>query len=72
MISEFHHLADKVGQLAELTQLLRRENAELRLTVAALTEENQDLSKHMEEAYRRVSALLDKIPAADEPGEEAA
>lgn len=72
MISDFHHLADKVGQLAELAQLLRRENAELRLTVAALTDENHDLSKRMEEAYRRVSALLEKIPAADEQGEEAA
>ena len=73
MISDFHQLSDKVSQLAELAQSLRRENADLRLTLAALSEENKDLAKRIEEAYRRVSALLDKIPTGeDEPDEEAA
>lgn len=73
MISDFHQLSEKVSQLAELTQSLRRENADLRLTLAALSEENKDLAKRIEEAYQRVSALLDKIPSGgDEQDEEAA
>ena len=72
MISDFHQLSEKIVKLAELAQSLRRENADLRLTLATLTAENADLAKRIEEAYTRVSALLEKIPAADEQGEEAA
>ena len=72
MISDFHQLSEKTVKLAELAQSLRRENADLRLTLATLTAENADLAKRIEEAYTRVSALLEKIPAADEQGEEAA
>lgn len=72
MISDFHQLSEKIVKLAELAQSLRRENADLRLTLASLTTENADLAKRIEEAYKRVSALLDKIPAAEEQGEEAA
>ena len=72
MISEFHQLSEKIVKLAELAQALRRENAELRLTQAALTAENTDLARRIDEAYKRVSALLDKIPASDEQDEEAA
>jgi cell division protein ZapB len=71
MVSEFHQLSEKVSQLADLAASLRRENAELRMNVATLTTENADLAKRIEEAYRRVSALLEKIPASDE-SEEAA
>lgn len=74
MISEFHQLSDKVGQLAALAQSLRRENAELRLSLASLSAENADLTKRIDEAYQRVAALLDKIPASvsAEAGQEAA
>lgn len=72
MIPEFHQLSEKIVQLAELTQALRRENAELRLTQAALSAENADLARRIDEAYKRVSALLDKIPVSDEQDEEAA
>lgn len=72
MISDFHQLSEKITQLAELAVSLRRENADLRLTLASLTAENAELSKRIEEAYHRVSALLDKIPAPDEQNEEAA
>ena len=71
MISDFHQLSEKIVKLAELAQSLRRENADLRLTLASLTAENADLAKRIEEAYTRVSALLDKIPAGDQ-NEEAA
>lgn len=72
MISDFHQLSEKVSQLAELTQSLRRENADLRLTLAALSDENKDLAKRIEEAYQRVSALLDKIPSGDDEQDEEA
>ena len=71
MLSEFHQLSEKVDQLAELTQSLRRENADLRLTLAALTAENADLSRRIQEAYQRVAALLEKIPAVQESEETA-
>lgn len=72
MISEFHQLSEKIDRLAELAQSLRRENADLRMSLASLTAENADLSRRIEEAYKRVSALLDKIPAPSESDEEAA
>lgn len=72
MISDFHQLSEKIVKLAELAQSLRRENADLRLTLASVTAENADLAKRIEEAYKRVSALLDKIPSTDEQDEEAA
>lgn len=62
MISEFHSLSEKINQLAELAQSLRRENAELRLNVAAAAAENADLSRRMQEAYKRIAALLEKMP----------
>jgi FtsZ-binding cell division protein ZapB len=75
MVSEFHQLSEKVSQLAELAQSLRRENADLRLNLAAVTAENADLSKRIQQAYQRVSALLEKIPVPEVPNaqnEEAA
>lgn len=72
MISEFHQLSEKIEQLAELAGSLRRENAQLRASLAAATTENADLARRIEEACQRVSALLEQIPAADEANEEAA
>jgi cell division protein ZapB len=72
MISEFHQLAEKISQLAELTNALRRENAELRVSVTGLTTENAELENRMQEAYRRVSVLLEKIPAVDAQDDEEA
>ena len=71
MISQFQLLSDKIDQLAELTRSLRRENADLRLNNAALSTENVELCKRMEEAHRRVSTLLNSIPATEQ-NEEAA
>jgi len=71
MISDFHYLFEKINQLAELARSLRQENADLRLTATALTAENADLSKRMQEAYQRVSTLLEAIPS-EQADEEAA
>jgi cell division protein ZapB len=71
MISEFHQLVEKIGRLAELARTLRRENADLRLNLAALAAENAELSKRMQQAHERVSTLLDKIPALEQDEEAA-
>jgi len=72
MISDFDTLAHKISQLAELTQSLRRENAELRREKEFMAAENADLYGRMTEAHRRVAALLDQIPAPTADEEEAA
>jgi len=71
MISDFHHLSEKINQLAELAQTLRRENGELRQTTVALTAENAELSRRIQEAHQRVTALLEKIPAPEQDEEAA-
>jgi cell division protein ZapB len=70
MISEFQLLSEKITQLAALTRSLRHQNAELRLDAAALAAENVDLTKRIEEAHLRVTALLEKIPTTSEQDEE--
>jgi cell division protein ZapB len=72
MISDFHQLSEKVSELAALVQSLRRDNADLRLSLTTLSAENAELAQRIEEAHQRVSALLAKIPAADDAREEAA
>jgi len=65
MIADFQELSDKIDRLAELAHALRRENAQLRQTNAALAAENNDCHRRLGEAHARVMALLEKIPAAD-------
>jgi cell division protein ZapB len=72
MISDFHRLAQKVNELAALTQSLRLENADLRLVAATLSAENAELTARIDEACQRVVALLETIPAPDEQKQEAA
>ena len=65
MISDFHQLSERVAQLAELAQALRRENAELRVALADLTTEKANLAMRVDEAHERVSALLARLPAGE-------
>lgn len=65
MISEFQELSDKIDQLAEMTNALRRENAQLRQANAALVVENMGYQRRLSEASDRVVALLEKVPALD-------
>ena len=71
MISEFEKLLGKIGQLSELAQALRRENATLRADMLSLADENSRMASRMKEAHERVSALLQTMPA-DREGEETA
>ncbi|MBM3336458.1 MAG: DUF904 domain-containing protein [Betaproteobacteria bacterium] len=71
MISEFEKLLEKIGQLSELAQALRRENASLRAEMATLADENARMASRMKEAHDRVSALLQSIPTAREDEEAA-
>ncbi len=64
MISDFDQLSEKVRQLAELTQSLRRENSDLRLQASALAAENIELARRVQQAHQRVSSLLETIPVA--------
>jgi len=71
MISEFEKLLGKIGQLSELVQALRRENATLRADMLSLADENSRMASRMKEAHERVSALLQSIPASTEDEEAA-
>ncbi len=71
MNSDFDLLSEKINGLAELAHALRRENAELRLKVSAITAENAELAGRMREAHQRVAALMEKLPLS-EHDEEAA
>ncbi len=63
MISEFEQLLGKIGQLSDLTQALRQENAALRSQMTSLADENSRLASRMKEAHERVAALLQSMPA---------
>jgi uncharacterized protein (TIGR02449 family) len=71
MISDFNQLSEKIDRLAEMAQSLRRENAELRLNAAALAVENAELLERIEQAHRRVTTLLHKIPVPESDEEPA-
>jgi FtsZ-binding cell division protein ZapB len=66
MISEFEELSDKIDQLAEMTNALRRENAQLRQANAALVVENMGYQRRLSEASGRIVALLEKVPALED------
>jgi cell division protein ZapB len=68
MISEFSQLSQKIGQLAELTVSLRRENAELRQYAVSLGAENAELHRRMQQAHERVAAVIARLPV--EPAED--
>ena len=69
MISDFHHLSDKINELAALTEALRRENADLRQAMSAMVTDNNDMAARMEEAQKRVMALMEQLPAPEPEAE---
>lgn len=71
MISDFESLAEKIGQLAELTATLRRENAALRRRNAELLGEQGMVNERLQQARERIASLISTLPAALAPKEEA-
>jgi cell division protein ZapB len=69
MNSEFQQLAQKVDQLASLARTMRAENTELRLKIAELTSENAKLTERVRSAHDRVTAILEKLPLAEQEAE---
>ncbi|MDB5991475.1 MAG: domain containing protein [Herbaspirillum sp.] len=69
MIPEFNSLSEKVGRLALLAQTLRQENADLRLHLSSLNNDKEALTKRMNEAHRRIAALLEKLPETESDAE---
>ena len=65
MISEFQDLSDKIARLAEMTESLRRENAQLRTANQQLSEENAAYQQRLTEAQQRVEALIEQLPAPE-------
>jgi cell division protein ZapB len=65
MIPEFNSLSEKVSRLAVLAQTLRQENADLRLHLSSLKSDKEALATRMDEAHRRIAALLEKLPETE-------
>jgi cell division protein ZapB len=64
MKAEFTALDDKINQLIQLTQKLRKDNSQLRQNLALIQNENKHLSEKVDGAKIRLEALLSQIPEA--------
>jgi cell division protein ZapB len=62
MEAELTALDDKIGQLVELTQKLRKDNSELRQSLAIVQSENKKLADKVNIARARLENLLTQIP----------
>jgi cell division protein ZapB len=62
MEAELTALDDKISQLVQLTQKLRKDNSELRQNLASVQSENKRLSEKVNTAKARLEALLTQIP----------
>jgi cell division protein ZapB len=62
MEAELTALDDKIGQLVELTQKLRKDNSELRQSLATVQSENKKLADKVNIAKARLENLLTQIP----------
>ena len=62
MKTELTGLDDKIRQLVQLTQKLRKDNSELRQNLVSAENENKRLSEKVTTARTRLEALLTQIP----------
>jgi cell division protein ZapB len=62
MEAELTALDDKISQLVQLTQKLRKDNSQLRQNLASVQSENKRLSEKVNTAKTRLEALLTQIP----------
>jgi cell division protein ZapB len=66
MEAELTVLDDKISQLIQLTQKLRKDNSQLRQNLAAVQSENKRLSEKVSNAKTRLENLLAQIPESAE------
>ncbi|HEX9450395.1 MAG TPA: hypothetical protein VF934_03180 [Burkholderiales bacterium] len=62
MEAELTALDDKISQLVQLTQKLRKDNSQLRQNLASAQNENKRLSEKVNTAKVRLESLLAQIP----------
>jgi cell division protein ZapB len=62
MEAELNALDDKVSQLAQLCQKLRKDNNQLRQQLAAAQSESKRLADKVNTAATRLEGLLNQIP----------
>ncbi|HKB83258.1 MAG TPA: DUF904 domain-containing protein [Burkholderiales bacterium] len=62
MEAELTALDDKISQLVQLTQKLRKDNSQLRQNLASVQSENKRLSDKVNSAKTRLETLLAQIP----------
>ena len=62
MEAELTVLDDKISQLIQLTQKLRKDNSQLRQNLASAQTENKRLAEKVNAARGRLEALLAQIP----------
>lgn len=62
MEAELTALDDKISQLVQLTQKLRKDNSQLRQTLASAQSENKRLAEKVNTAKARLETLLAQIP----------
>jgi len=66
MEAELTVLDEKISQLIQLTQKLRKDNSQLRQNLAAAQSENKRLSEKVRSAKSRLENLLAQIPESAE------
>ena len=62
MEAELTALDDKISQLVQLTQKLRKDNSQLRQNLASVQSENKRLADKVNSAKARLETLLAQIP----------
>ncbi len=62
MEAELTALDDKISQLIQLTQKLRKDNSQLRQHLASVQSENKRLAAKVDTAKTRLESLLAQIP----------
>jgi uncharacterized protein (TIGR02449 family) len=62
MLDDLDTLARKVTELAHMAQSLRTENQQLRAQLAAASAELDSLRGRVEQATRRLDAMLERLP----------
>jgi hypothetical protein len=67
MLEDFDTLARKVAELASMAQSLRTENQQLRAQLAAASVELDTMRGRVEQATRRLDAVLERLPAPTSP-----